>query len=127
MVIGGPDQHAETARHSFGVGAWFKALLIILISNGLAQLAIFGPAAKGVTMLIAPLFAGLVAGKSGKRPVFQGATACALGTLALLAGESAVTGEYPIAGRDLVPPAFLVTYSTAIGVLGAWITSRRHY
>lgn len=103
---------------------WIAALLMAVIPNALAQLPPFGPPVKALTMLITPLFAGLIAGKSDARPVFQGATACALGTLVVLFGVGAITGEFPTAGRDLVPSAFVVAYSTAVGAFGAWIASR---
>lgn len=124
MVTDGVDQHVEPVKPVSRARVWVAAVLIATIPNVLVQLPPFGPPVKALTMLIAPLFAGLVAGKSGTRPVFRGATACALGTLAVLFVVGAISGEFPTAGRDLVPSAFVVAYSTAVGAFGAWIASR---
>jgi hypothetical protein len=102
--------------------AWtfVAAVLIVAVPDALAAY-VFSPPFAGLTLLIAPLFAGLIAGKSGT--MRHGAAACALGTLGVLLTDALATGRYPSGDLDLVPSAFIVLYSTGVGAFGAWFES----
>ncbi len=124
LVSDGGDVHMEPVRSVSESRIRLAALSMAVIPNGMAALLPLGPPVQALTRLISPLFAGLIAGNSSARPIFQGATACAMGTLFVLLGIYLISGEFPTAGRDRVPAAFVVAYATAAGAFGAWIASR---
>ncbi len=124
MATDGAGEHGELGKAAFRPGTFVAAVLIVAVPAPLA-FQLLGPPGAAVTMFLAPVLAGLIASKSGARPVFRGASACALGTLLFLLAEGLVTGYFPDAGRDLVPSCFVVIYSTAVGGFVAWGASRR--
>jgi hypothetical protein len=118
-------ERSETTTDGRNGGrAIFRGVLCFLVLNAVARLPFCGPAVQAVTLLISPLLAGLLAGQQGKRPRLQGVLACALAASLLLAGEAYAAREFPRAGRDLVPFAFVLVYATALGAVGAWISAR---
>lgn len=124
MVTDSEDEHVEPTKKSFNTRRFAAAVLIVAVPYALGALLKLPPPTGPLIILFAPLFAGLVAGQSGAQPVFQGASACALGTLLIFAAGPLAGYPPPPAGRDLVPTAFVVIYSTAVGGFGAWIASR---
>lgn len=105
---------ACTSVRSFAYG-----ICALVVPNVLVHCLSSDRAFQAIIGLIAPLFAGLLAGSSGTRPVRHAILACALGSALLIIAAHTLAEEPPAAGRDLLPSLSYFAYSVTVGGLAA--------
>lgn len=74
-----------------------------------------------VCVLVAPLFAGFIAARSGPRPLPQAVLACLIGSMLLVAVSLNTATEPPAGPRDLFAFLAFVGYSTAVGAVAGFV------
>ena len=120
--FGDPPRDGDIVKGSSQIVPLVHGLAALFCLYGIMLLPV-NPDLGLPIVTLGPLFAGLLAGRRGPRPVAQGALCGAMGSSVVLVIAQWASTAAPFGGPAVILCCALVVYSTLAGALGAVLSA----